>query len=277
MQYRPLCNQEAKGAQSSLPAFECKMGLPFLNFAVCLMKSLKRFNPSTHLDLPRSIHIILTMAGFTSALFACLHVLVAFILTIGAATRVEVDPAGSISTNNRTEEISYDAEFNVLKAQRSKEWAKDDELVDEKLALFRKKNGGKAPNILYILFDDVGFGDLGIPELNAIRGYSTPNINAFARESTRFARFYTEPSCTPTRVAFMTGRQPHRNGMGDTAVDISGFGLASKEKTLAGVLSEANYNTVHIGKWHMGDIKDCWPNFQVKPARNAMSTAFHPF
>jgi len=47
--------------------------------------------------------------------------------------------------------------------------------------------------------------------------------------------------------------------MGDTAVDISGFGLAEKEVTLAEVLSEAGYNTVHIGKWHMGDIEEAWP------------------
>jgi arylsulfatase A-like enzyme len=78
----------------------------------------------------------------------------------------------------------------------------------------------------------------------------------------RFARMYTEPSCTPTRVAFMTGRQPFRNGMGDTAVDISGFGLAGKEVTLAEVLSESGYNTAHIGKWHMGDIMESWPRWR---------------
>ena len=60
----------------------------------------------------------------------------------------------------------------------------------------------------------------------------------------------------------MTGRQPHRNGMGETAVDIAGFGLADKEVTLAEVLSDAGYNTVHIGKWHMGDILEAWPNQQ---------------
>jgi arylsulfatase len=95
-----------------------------------------------------------------------------------------------------------------------------------------------------------------------IRGYETPSINQFAREGMRLARMYTEPSCTPTRVAFMTGRQPHRNGMGSTAVDISGFGLAAKEVTLAELLSESGYNTVHIGKWHMGDIQEAWPNYQ---------------
>ncbi len=158
--------------------------------------------------------------------------------------------------------IVHDSEYYILEAQHGKQWAKDDKAVDAKLAKFRKKNGGKPPNILYILIDDIGFGDLGIPELNAVRGYKTPNINKLADESMRFVRMYTEPSCTPTRVAFMTGRQPHRNGMGDTAVDIAGFGLAGKEVTLAEVLSESGYNTVHIGKWHMGDIMEAWPNHQ---------------
>ena len=158
--------------------------------------------------------------------------------------------------------INHDADYYVLEAQHKEQWAKDDTTVDQKLADFRKKNGGKSPNILYILIDDIGFGDMGIPELNAIRGYKTPHINKLADESMRFARMYTEPSCTPTRVAFTTGRQPYRNGMGDTAVDIAGFGLADKEVTLAEVLSESGYNTVHIGKWHMGDIKEAWPNHQ---------------
>ena len=162
----------------------------------------------------------------------------------------------------QAKDFVHDTEYYILEAQNGEQWAKDDKAVDSKLAEFKKKNGGRPPNILYILVDDIGFGDLGIPEMNAIRGYKTPNINEFAREGMRFARMYTEPSCTPTRVAFMTGRQPHRNGMGDTAVDIAGFGLAGKEVTLAEVLSEAGYNAVHIGKWHMGDIEEAWPNNQ---------------
>lgn len=75
-------------------------------------------------------------------------------------------------------------------------------------------------------------------------------------------RMSTQSSCTPTRVAFMTGRQPYRNGMGDATVDIAGFGLAKKEVTIAETLSQAGYNTVHIGKWHMGDIMESWPNHQ---------------
>ena len=139
-------------------------------------------------------------------------------------------------------DIVHDADYYVLEAQHGEQWAKDDKTVDQKLADFRKTNGGKPPNILYILIDDVGFGDMGIPELNAIRGYKTPNINKLADQSMRFSSMYTEPSCTPTRVAFMTGRQPHRNGMGDTAVDIAGFGLNKDEVTLAETLSASGYN-----------------------------------
>jgi arylsulfatase A-like enzyme len=158
--------------------------------------------------------------------------------------------------------ISHDSEYYVLQAQHGKQWAADDKAVDTKLADFKKTNKGKAPNIVYILIDDIGDGDMGMPELNALRGYETPNINKLANQSTRLSRMYTEPSCTPTRVAFMTGRQPYRNGMADTAVDIAGFGLAAKEVTIAEVLSEAGYNTVHIGKWHMGDIEEAWPHNQ---------------
>jgi arylsulfatase len=167
-----------------------------------------------------------------------------------------------VTSAAQADDLIYDAEYYILEAQNGQRWAADNARVDAKLADFRKKNGGKPPNIFYILIDDIGFGDLGNASLNAIRGYSTPAINQFANDGMRFARMYTEPSCTPTRVAFMTGRQPHRNGMGDTAVDIAGFGLADKEVTLAEVLSGAGYNTVHIGKWHMGDIQEAWPNHQ---------------
>ncbi|MGI9372741.1 MAG: sulfatase-like hydrolase/transferase [Hyphomicrobiales bacterium] len=167
-----------------------------------------------------------------------------------------------VATAHAQPEIVRDAEYYILEAQHGDNWAAQDKEIDAKLAEFREKNGGKPPNIFYILIDDIGFGDLGSETLNAIRGYRTPSINKIAREGMRLARMYTEPSCTPTRVAFMTGRQPFRNGMGNTSVDISGFGLAGKEVTLAEVLSEAGYNTSHIGKWHMGDIKEAWPTEQ---------------
>ncbi|MDH3998157.1 MAG: sulfatase-like hydrolase/transferase [Desulfuromonadales bacterium] len=159
-------------------------------------------------------------------------------------------------------EIVRDAEYYIVQAQHGEAWAAEDKALDKKLEEFKKGNDGKPPNIFYILIDDIGFGDLGNASLNSIRGYKTPAINKFAREGMRLSRMYTEPSCTPTRVAFMTGRHPFRNGMGNTAVDISGFGLAEKEVTIAEVLSESGYATSHVGKWHMGDIQEAWPTYQ---------------
>ena len=175
---------------------------------------------------------------------------------------VPVKPAVVAKTAIAKGRIVHDSEYYILEAQHKEKWLADNKAIDEKLSEFRKKNNGKSPNIFYILIDDIGFGDLGSKTLNSIRGYETPSINQIAREGMRLSRMYTEPSCTPTRVAFMTGRQPYRNGMGNTAVDISGFGLAGKEVTLAEILSEVGYNTVHIGKWHMGDVQEAWPNFQ---------------
>jgi len=168
-------------------------------------------------------------------------------------------PAAVSSASNK---LVHDAEYYILKAQSGQKWAADDKAVNKKLSAFRNRNNGNPPNIIYILIDDMGFGGMGIPELNAIRGYNTPSINKLADESMRFARMYTEPSCTPTRAAFMTGRLAVRVGMAETTVDIDGSGLAGKEVTLAEVLSDSGYNTVHIGKWHLGDIMESWPNHQ---------------
>ena len=96
--------------------------------------------------------------------------------------------------------IVHDSEYYVLEAQNGEKWAADDKVVDAKLAAFRAKNGGKPPNILYILIDDIGFGDLGIPELNAIRGYKTPNINEFAQ-----GKECASHVCTPSPPAHLPG------------------------------------------------------------------------
>jgi arylsulfatase len=159
-------------------------------------------------------------------------------------------------------DIVHDAEYYVLERQHAERWAADDAAVDARLAETRAANGGKPPNILYILIDDIGFGEIGEPYLNYVRGYETPSINAFADEGLRLMRMYTEPSCTPTRVAFMTGRQPWRLGMAHTSVAMDGFGMAEEEVTLAEVLKAEGYNTAHVGKWHIGDIEQSFPHNQ---------------
>ena len=154
--------------------------------------------------------------------------------------------------------IIHDAEFTILEAQNGERWAKDDEIIDQKLAQIRENNDGKRPNIVYILLDDLGFGEIGMPDLDVIRGYSTPNISKLASEGLSLMRMYTEPSCTPTRVAMLTGRIPFRTGFDEAKAVPEGEGLPGWEITLAEVLSKAGYATVHIGKWHLGDIEESY-------------------
>ena len=159
--------------------------------------------------------------------------------------------------------IRHDAEHYVLLHQYADTWAAEDKELDQKLADIRQKNGGKPPNIVYILIDDMGFGEFGIPELNKIRGGRTPHLDALAKEGMTFTRFYAENICTSTRVAFMTGRYAVRTGMELTKVTPpEGVGFNDKEVTLAELLSAAGYATHHIGKWHMGDIKEAYPTNQ---------------
>lgn len=159
-------------------------------------------------------------------------------------------------------DIIHDGEFNFLKAQYGEKWADEDKEIDAKLAEIRKKNGGKRPNILYILIDDVSFGQMGNPAMNYVTGISTPNINDFADEGMSLMRMYTEPSCTPTRAAMLTGRYAVRSGIKEVKVALVGEGLPAEEVTIAEILSEAGYNTVHIGKWHQGDIEQAFPHNQ---------------
>jgi len=140
-------------------------------------------------------------------------------------------------------EIQHDAEHYMLLQQHGDRWAKEDKEIAAKLEEVRNANGGKRPNILFVLIDDVGFGEMGDPVLNDVRGYETPNINAFARESLTFSRMYSEPTCTPTRTALLTGRLPVRSHMLEPKiVPPEGTGLHKDEVTLAELLKKTGYN-----------------------------------
>ena len=154
--------------------------------------------------------------------------------------------------------IVHDAEHAMIAAQHGAQWVQEDAKIDAMLSGVRAKHGGKPPNIVYILLDDLGFGEIGMPDLDVVRGYSTPNIDRLAREGVSLMRMYTEPSCTPTRVAMMTGRTPFRTGFDEAKAVPEGEGLPGWELTLAEVLSKAGYSTVHIGKWHLGDIEESY-------------------
>jgi hypothetical protein len=149
--------------------------------------------------------------------------------------------------------IQPDAEYLVREKQFGEQWAADDKQVQNKLAALEKKFG-KKPNIIFILGDDIGYTELGSYGGGKVRGFSTPNLDRMADEGMRLLSFYSEPSCTPTRAALMSGRHPVRMGLlGVLFPGSSGMGLVDDEVTVAELLSKAGYHTGMFGKWHLGD------------------------
>jgi arylsulfatase A-like enzyme len=120
----------------------------------------------------------------------------------------------------------------------------------------------KKPNILLIVSDDTGYGDLGPYGGGEGRGMATPNIDRLAAEGMTFFSFYAQPSCTPGRAAIQTGRIPNRSGMTTVAFQGQGGGLPKAEWTLASVLKTAGYKTYFTGKWHLGEADYALPNAQ---------------
>jgi arylsulfatase A-like enzyme len=150
--------------------------------------------------------------------------------------------------------IIHDSEYYILEAQHETKWAAEDQDIDAKLAALREKHGAP-PNIIHIMWDDTGVGEVGIPSLQTVRGFETPNINRLAAEGINFMRMYTEPSCTPSRAAVITGRHPVRNGMYNVGFPYEYGGLAASEQTSGEVLSKAGYATAFYGKSHLGDVE----------------------
>jgi arylsulfatase A-like enzyme len=104
------------------------------------------------------------------------------------------------------------------------------------------------PNILLIITDDQGYGDLGAHGNPKLR---TPNLDRLARESVAFQSFYVSPVCGPTRASLLTGRYNYRTGVVDTYLGRSL--MHPDEVTLAEMLATAGYRTGIFGKWHLGD------------------------
>ncbi len=123
-------------------------------------------------------------------------------------------------------------------------------------------NAADKPNIVLIVSDDTGYGDLGPYGGGVGRGMPTPNIDKLAQEGMTFFSFYAQPSCTPGRAAMQTGRIPNRSGMTTVAFQGQGGGLPAAEWTLGSVLKTAGYHTYFTGKWHLGEADYALPNAQ---------------
>ncbi|MEA3334734.1 MAG: arylsulfatase [Chloroflexota bacterium] len=117
----------------------------------------------------------------------------------------------------------------------------------------------KKPNVIFLLVDNIGWGDLGCYGGMA----PTPRLDQLADEGIRFQNYNVEAQCTPTRSAIMTGRLPKRSGT--TFVPLPGqgdYGLSPWEYTMAELLSDAGYATALFGKWHLGDVEGRLPTNQ---------------
>jgi arylsulfatase A len=112
------------------------------------------------------------------------------------------------------------------------------------------------PNLVVILIDDMGYGDIGPfgSKLNR-----TPNLDRMAAEGMRLTSFYAAPVCTPSRAQMMTGCYAKRVSMPQVIFPACPTGLSAKEHTVAGLLKQQGYATMAIGKWHLGDQPEFLP------------------
>ncbi|WP_111708302.1 arylsulfatase [Lutibacter citreus] len=121
------------------------------------------------------------------------------------------------------------------------------------------------PNVILVLTDDQGYGDLGVHGNTIIK---TPNIDSFYDESYHLTDFHVGPTCAPTRSGLMTGRYANSVGVWHT---VGGWSLLrEQEKTMADMFTQAGYKTGGFGKWHLGD------NYPFKPEnRGFQETVMH--
>jgi arylsulfatase len=117
------------------------------------------------------------------------------------------------------------------------------------------------PNIVIMMVDNLGWGELGVYGGGNLRGAETPRLDKLASEGIRFQNFNVEPQCTPSRSAFMTGRHPIRSGTTKVVWGML-YGLTQWEETIAELMSGQGYKTGMFGKWHLGDTEGRFPTDQ---------------
>ena len=120
-------------------------------------------------------------------------------------------------------------------------------------------NPTSRPNVVLVLADNLGWGELGCYGGGVLRGAPTPRIDALAAEGLRLTNFNVESDCVPTRSALMTGRHPIRTGALQSVPAGLPQGLVPWEVTIAQLLSDEGYATAIFGKWHLGDRPGRYP------------------
>jgi arylsulfatase len=120
--------------------------------------------------------------------------------------------------------------------------------------------GGQRPNIVFILTDNLGYGELGSYGGGVLRGAPTPRIDSLAKSGTRLLNMNMETQCTPSRSSLMTRRWAIRSGTHSVPFGGVDDGLTQWEVTIGSVLSDAGYATGYFGKWHLGSHDGRLPN-----------------
>ena len=132
------------------------------------------------------------------------------------------------------------------------------------MACNHQKALNEMPNIIIVMTDDQGYGDLGC---NGNKIIKTPHIDQFASQSVNFSNYHVGTTCSPTRAGLMTARNCLRNGVWHTNAGCSL--LNQEEETIADVFSSAGYKTGMFGKWHLGD------NYSFLPEQRGFQETFY--
>jgi len=122
--------------------------------------------------------------------------------------------------------------------------------------------GADKPNVVIMLGDNVGYGDIGAYGAGEVRGMPTPRIDSIASQGLRLTQYLVEPACTPSRAALMTGRYSQRVGLGTVIIANTPNTLQANEVTLGKLFKSKGYATALAGKWHLGATQISWPTRQ---------------